>query len=291
MSESVRLILHERTAAQLSHMREQPSHAIAIVGNRGVGKRSIAESLAAELLHETPTSLANHPYVLQVNTVEQTIPIEDIRKLQQFTRLKTVGTATVRRIIVLLGAGGMTTEAQNAFLKLLEEPPADTVLILTVENESALLPTIMSRVQKVVVHPVPEAEVRAHFGQAFDPAAVDKAFFLSGGLPGLMHALLEGATDHPLLPAVTTAKEILQQKTFERLAHVDALSKKKDELPYVLQALRQIASTGRNQASKQQDQAKIKRWHQIIKATYDAETALTQSANAKLVLTNLMLAF
>src|SRR3712207_9415645 len=50
-------------------------------------------------------------------------------------------------------------EAANAFLKLLEEPPADTVLILTSSNPGALLPTIRSRVLPVRLLrlPAPEA--------------------------------------------------------------------------------------------------------------------------------------
>jgi len=283
-------VFHAQTRAQLENLARNPSHAIAIVGNKGIGKRAIAELLAAQLLDQTISELTKHPYVLTVNPDEQTLSIEEIRRVQQFTQLKTVGAGTIRRIILLLGAGRMTTEAQNAFLKLLEEPPADTVILLTVENESSLLPTILSRVQTLTVRPASESDIRAHFGKNFEAAAIEKAFFLSGGLPGLMQALLEGNTEHPLTPAVAEAKTILQTKTFERLALVDGLSKKKEALPYVLQALRQIAETGRNQASKQQDPTKIARWHQIIKATYEAESALAKNANTKLVLTNLMLA-
>src|SRR5437868_399938 len=51
-------------------------------------------------------------------------------------------------------------QAANAFLKLLEEPPADTVVILTSSEAGALLPTIRSRVVAVRVPPVPQEEVR-----------------------------------------------------------------------------------------------------------------------------------
>ena len=290
MSKDGEFVFHARTKAQLDSLRAQPTHAVAIVGDAGIGKHTIANILAAELLNKTAHELTKHPYLLVLNAEGQTISIETMRRVQQFTQLKTLGDGAIRRVIVLLDAGRMTTEAQNAFLKLLEEPPADTALILTVESEASLLPTIMSRVQKLVVHPVAEATLREHFATMYDTSAIEKAYFLSGGLPGLMHALLEGDQAHPLIPAVTEAKAILQAKTFERLALTDGLSKKKDELPYILQALRQIAETGRNQASKQQDTARIARWHQIIRAVYEAESALAQNANTKLVLTNLMLA-
>lgn len=290
MSAADDFVFHPRTKARLDKVRSQPTQAIAVIGSKGIGKRSVAEMLAADLLGKTRQDLAKHPYLLLLNTDRKTISIETIRQVQQFTQLKTLGSGLIRRVIILLDAGNMTIEAQNAFLKLLEEPPTDTAVILTVENESSLLPTIMSRVQKLAVHPVAESIVRQHFATMYDAAAIEKAYFLSGGLPGLMHALLEGDQDHPLIPAVTEAKVILQAKTFERLTMVDGLGKKKDDLPYVLQALRQIAETGRNQASKQQDTTKIARWHRIIRAVYEAESALAQNANTKLVLTNLMLA-
>ena len=52
-------------------------------------------------------------------------------------------------------------EAANALLKVLEEPPADTILILTASEPDSLLPTILSRVVRVRVHRVPDSVVTA----------------------------------------------------------------------------------------------------------------------------------
>jgi hypothetical protein len=284
------LVLHPRTIEELLVLKNNPTHAVALVGVRGSGKRTLAEQVIATALAIELEKLTQHPYYLQINPDETTISIEQIRDLQHFTQLKTIGSAPIRRAIIVLGAGNMTIEAQNAFLKLLEEPPADTMIVLTVENERSLLPTIMSRVRPVQVRQAPEEHIRTHFTQKFDKTAVDKAFFLSGGLPGLMQALLRDEQAHPLVPAVTTAKEILQKPTFDRLLLVDDLSKKKDEAKYVLQALRQIAEAGMHAASKQQDAVKIARWHTVITAVYEAEKAFGSNGNAKIILTNLMLA-
>ena len=283
------LVLHPHTHEQLLAFSARPPHALALVGARGSGKRTVAETLVATALGLSPDALASYPYFLELNQAEENVLIEHIRELQHFTQLKTVGSSPLRRAIIVLGAGRMTTEAQNALLKLLEEPPADTLIVLTIENERALLPTIMSRVQTLAVHTPPEANIRAHFTTNFQKEAVDKAYFLSGGRPGLMQALLDGDRGHPLAAAVEQAKDILQKSVFERLILADTLSKQKDEVPYVLQALRQIAETGLTQAAKQQDTAKIRRWHGIIKAVHEAEVALSRAANAKLALTNLML--
>lgn len=285
-----RLILHPRTKEELLVLRHNPTHAVAFVGVRGSGKRTLAEQIVADALDIESHELEKHPYYRQINPDETTISIEQIRDLQRFTQLKTIGTASIRRAIILLGAGNMTTEAQNAFLKLLEEPPADTMIVLTIENERSMLPTIMSRVRPIYIRQAPEEAIRTHFAESFDTTAVEKAYFLSGGLPGLMQALLKDEQTHPLVTAVTSAKDILQNPTFERLLLVDELSKKKEEAKYVLQALRQIAEAGLQAASKQKNTAKITRWHTIIAAVYEAEKAFTQNANAKIILTNLMLA-
>ena len=246
--------------------------------------------MIANLLHVETDVLTVYPYYKRIHDDNGTISIEAIRDLQKFLQLKTIGTKPIRRAVVIEHAEALTKEAQNALLKILEEPPADTVLLLTADNQRALLPTILSRVQIIPVYAPEEQTLREHFTtQGKEPAAVTQAYFLSGGLPGLMTALLAEDGSHPLLGGVTVAKEILQKQLFERLALVESLSKQKEEAAHMLQALQHIAQTGLNQAAAKQDAAKVKQWHHILKVTSEATQALDQNANAKLVLTNLML--
>jgi DNA polymerase-3 subunit delta' len=65
--------------------------------------------------------------------------------------------------------------AANAFLKLLEEPPEDTTLILTSSEPGALLPTIRSRVVAIRVPPLAEADVRAFLGDPTVQHALDRS--------------------------------------------------------------------------------------------------------------------
>src|SRR5439155_14582105 len=76
-----------------------------------------------------------------------------------------------RKVFVVGDAERMVSQegsdqAANAFLKLLEEPPADTTLILTSSEPGALLPTIRSRSVAIRVAPLTEAEVRAFLADA-----------------------------------------------------------------------------------------------------------------------------
>ena len=83
--------------------------------------------------------------------------------------------------------------AANAFLKLLEEPPADTTLIVTSSEPGALLPTIRSRVVSLRVSPLPDADMRTFLAdpivaKTLDsealPAGIAERVALAAGAPG-----------------------------------------------------------------------------------------------------------
>lgn len=284
------LVVHPSTLAALQSFAAQPAHAMLLVGPPGAGKGTVAERLAAQLLDETPETLARYPYIHRLAPDEKgTISIESIRELQKFLQLRTLGQRPIRRIAIIEQASGLTVEAQNAYLKLLEEPPADTVMILTASTPRDVLPTILSRLQLIQLHKPTEQAVRGHFTAARDAATVNQAFFLSGGLPGLMAALLNDEA-HPLLTSVATAKEILQKPAFERLCMIDALTKQKGEAVAVMSALGRIAQAMLEQASQKGDAGRLKQWHRILKVSETARQALLQNANQKLVLSSAMLA-
>jgi DNA polymerase III subunit delta' len=284
------LVLHPRTKDQVAQFVSQPGHATLLVGSNGIGKTSLARSMIEAALRLEAGKLDQHPYVTVISPEKDSISIDSIRQLQRFLQLKTLGTEPLRRAVIVEHAEALTTEAQNAYLKLLEEPPADTVMILTADNQRALLPTMLSRVQTISLNAPDEDTLKGHFAAAGkDAAAINQAFFLSGGLPGLMHALLDEDSSHPLVSGVSQAKEILQKQQFERLTMVEGLSKQRDEARYVVQALQHIAQTCLSQAATKGDEAKLRQWHRILQISTEAEQALGQSANTKLVLSNLML--
>lgn len=76
---------------------------------------------------------------------EPSIGIGQVRKITQLITVKTY--AGGNRLIIINDMGKATTEAQNALLKILEEPPLGTYFLLTVDNADRLLPTIISRSQ------------------------------------------------------------------------------------------------------------------------------------------------
>lgn len=284
------LVLHPQTKAHVVKYIEQPGHALLLTGDNGVGKTAVASVIAAGLLKIAEDKLSVYPYFKLISPKDNTVSIDSIRELQHFLQLKTFGQNEIRRVVVVEHGEYMSIEAQNAFLKLLEEPPADTSMILTVHNKRALLPTILSRAQIIAVRTPAEEAIKAFFAQeGTDATKVTQAYFLSGGLPGLMRALVMGGTEHPLIEGVAVAKEILQKKTFERLILVDTLSKKREVALSVIEALQRIAQVGIEQATKKTDIAKLTQWHHVLRLTTEAASALNKSANTKLVLCNIML--
>jgi DNA polymerase III delta prime subunit len=84
---------------------------------------------------------------VEIITTEKTVGIGDIRKLQERLFLKPLESEV--KAVVLEAFFGMTDDSQNAFLKVLEEPPADTIIMILTSSLDFVLPTVMSRCKLV----------------------------------------------------------------------------------------------------------------------------------------------
>src|SRR5262249_33912714 len=144
--------------------------ALLIVGPRGVGKRTLAQALVADLFCGERRGCGrcaacgallrgNHPgYVaVEARAGRSAIPIEAIQELSRQVSLRPADERG--RVAIMRGADRMTPPAQDALLKTLEEPPPGNVLVLTVARADAVLPTIRSRCQRVALAPLSDAEL------------------------------------------------------------------------------------------------------------------------------------
>jgi DNA polymerase III gamma/tau subunit len=169
------IVLHPQTSKQLQAFTDKPSHALLLIGPMGSGKLSVAKIIAETTL-DIPT-VTDHPYSLHIVPDGTSIGIEAIRRIEQFLSLKVPGKRLYRRAIIIEQAQRLSTEAQNALLKNLEEPPADTIIILTATHASGLLPTIRSRAQTIIVNQ-PDREALSKQFPATDPPAYNRAYAL-----------------------------------------------------------------------------------------------------------------
>ena len=101
--------------------------------------------------------LGEHPDLILVPPDGTQIKIDQIRDLKEYLSLKGV---SKHRVVIIDQAGKMNLQAQNALLKILEEPPEGTVFILIANNRGELLPTILSRCQVLEFKPLKGNEVK-----------------------------------------------------------------------------------------------------------------------------------
>jgi len=286
------LLIHPRTKHQILNFLESPSHGLILTGPAGSGKQTLALAMAAELLGlRAVDDLQKYPYFSLTNPEGTSITIDEVRALQQLLTLRTPHkpNQAIRRIFLIINAGRMRFEAQNAFLKSLEEPPADTCIIFTADGGKDLLPTIYSRMQAIAVQPVSEQQAGDYYRErGVSAAELKKHYALSQGQVGLLSSLLQDET-HPLRDWVETAKKLLARPASERLFEVEPLSKDKVAAQALVMALNRIAHAALRSASSTGSQAALKRWHTCLQLTTQAAEAMQRNANTKLVLDHLLL--
>lgn len=145
--------------------------AFLFLGPHHVGKRMTALALAKAINCETPPPAGAggvdscdrcpscrkvdadlHPDIITIAPDGQFIKIDQIRAVGDQLALNPL--LARRRVVIVAEAERMNPQAANAFLKTLEEPPADTLLVLCAEDAAQLPPTIVSRCVAVRFHPL-----------------------------------------------------------------------------------------------------------------------------------------
>lgn len=283
------LLLNPKTSKLLASYLKKPSHGLLITGSSGSGLNHLARSLAAELLKVTADKLDDHPYfwVVERPADRQEISIDAVRSVIQKLSLRVPSKDTINRVILIKEAHLLSHPAQNTILKILEEPPAGTVFILTSEQPSQLSPTIRSRAQKVTVLPADLDAALSYYQPSYAEPAITSAWQLSQGAVGLLAAILDQDTEHPLKEAVESAKGILQQTTYERLLTLDRLAKTPVDLQATLDGLaRVLAALHHSALEKDKTQTRLLN---ARKQVAQARADLANNVSAKLVATNLAL--
>ena len=180
-------------------------HALLFTGDDGIGKKTAAKAFAMacnclKLKSAIPRqpdldaidacgdcvpcrkiARNQHPDVIHVAPLSSVIRIAQIRSLLQTLALKP--NEADRRVVILSDAEAMNAEAGNALLKVLEEPPDRTLLVLTARQPSDLLPTVVSRCQHIRFSPLGEADIKRLLTRtgSVEPAAIATVSVLCGG--------------------------------------------------------------------------------------------------------------
>ena len=199
---------HDVLWATLSRQfeRERLPHALLLYGRPGLGKHAFALQLARALLCAAPRDgvgcgqchgcrllvAGTHPDLAVIGLVEdaKSVTIDQIRALGDFLSLRPHTAA--RKVVVISPAEAMNLNAANALLKLLEEPPLGSILLLVSSHPARLPATIRSRCSRVFFKVPARSEgsswLRSH---ASGGAESNELLAQAGGAPLLADALAQ----------------------------------------------------------------------------------------------------
>ena len=156
---------------QSSIKNDKISHSYIFEGAAGMGKKLMAYTFAGYLVCETGNSCGKcrgcvlaktgtHPDIITVRPKDgkKNIGVDDVRETIKTAQVKPY--MAEKKIIILPDCDGITAEAQNAMLKVIEEPPEYIVFLILIQNSNTLLETVRSRSIKLEFLPYSDDEIK-----------------------------------------------------------------------------------------------------------------------------------
>ncbi|HSX48450.1 MAG TPA: hypothetical protein VLF41_03050 [Candidatus Nanoarchaeia archaeon] len=289
-------LLHPKVTEQLETVLANPSSAYIFYGSSHIGKSATTGWLAqrfnckgdetGKCANCRAIASGNYPDFVRVTPDGQSIGISQIHELQETMSLMRYYQAG-RRVVVIEQADKLTIEAQNSLLKLLEEPPEKTTLILVTDQLMALLPTIRSRCQAVhFANPDLRSTqdfLSKHLGLPGNQ--VEELIQLSEGKLGLAISLSQDA-DALELRRRTAAdcKASLDAKPFQRLLTAAKLSESPEQAVIFIESL-----TDELRHRLRQSDGHENRWSQALEAVERFERWRAANVGLKPALEGLLL--
>lgn len=285
------------------------AQAYLFLGPENVGKFTIALKLAEKLTGESSQKINSNLIIIQpeINMEKENteskktkntskkreVKIEQIRELQRkFSFFSGEGKY---KIAIIDEADRLNKQAQNALLKTLEEPNDFSIVILVTKNEKKLLPTIISRCQKMKFGPLADEEIKkwSEKEKLFSgkEKEKDEIIFWSFGRPGLILKLSNDKEElEKRKKALSDLKNLTNQNLTEKFFLAEEMSKdrelSREELNFWTIILRQIFL---KRIEIKIPAAKVPKLIEEINKSL--EILKDTNANAKLILENLLLKF
>jgi len=269
-------LLHPSSLLRLNAVVKQPRQTVLLSGPPNVGKLDTAKWLAEQIVGPRWQTQA-----LMIDSGEKgNIFIEEIQKIRHFSQYKSAN-STDRKVVIIDNAHTMGLEAQNSFLKLLEEPPADLYMILLSWQPNKLLETIRSRIVSIDMQPPSFDQVAEHFAD-LDIHTLKRLYLMTNGSVNLIEQL-SGEDEHIYAQTIKQAKTLVGQSAYERLLRVDEMSKDKIATEELLSAVTIILLSALNGFAEQGKS--IKSLLPKLDAVLAARSSLRKNHNTKLTLT------
>ncbi len=275
-------------------------HAIMLEGERGLGRHTLAAHIAAVAVCESENKpcgvckdchlaeIGSHPDIRLISPEKsKQIKIDQIREVRQNAYLKP--TMAARKVYIIENAETMNEAAQNAFLKVLEEPPAGVIFLLLTTSSDSLLDTVRSRCITLTLAP-PQREQAADYiaGKTnYSAAEIDSALSASQNNIGIALEILKGERDEGFSGlARELMLDINGATAYDMMCKLKPYEKDRAAADAILNELQLRISQLLRESSYTHIKEGLSR-SRLIKA-HDGITALRQSAKANV---NLMLLF
>lgn len=156
------IVGHKREREELSGLLSRDGLSLSFSGKEGTGKKLVALSFLRELLGISEyDDIRKNPDLFLIEKEDEMIKADDIRALINFSGIKSY--LGGKKAVLIDNAENMNKNAQNALLKILEEPPKGEFIILITKDFEELLPTIRSRVTNIRFQDLKDEEMREIF--------------------------------------------------------------------------------------------------------------------------------
>ena len=286
------LLGNEGLKLRLSAAGNRLSHCYILEGPAGAGKHTLARILSAAMECQAPGERPcgvcaacrrvfkeEHPDVITVDSTTATVPIRLIRDMQSDAYIKPNEGA--RKVYLIPRAQDMQGPAQNALLKLLEEPPAYCAFLLLTTSEDRLLETVRSRAVTLSMSPLSRETLREALLERepqADPEDLARAMDRSEGYLGAALELLHSRDTEFDSRLETLAAAMASGDELELYTAFTALEKlKRQDLLSLLSALLRLCVRAMDPGSIPTAESRLLAGKRTVKQLYDAAGALEES--------------
>lgn len=188
------------------------------------------------------------------------------------------------RIVLIADAARLTTSAANALLKILEEPPQGWIFILTARDSSDLLPTLVSRLFKIRLKPLPESTLEKLLPEKLPPHRKKQVLELAQGSWKRAVTLASAESDEVSL----LISQFLQapEKNFQKI--IDTAAASEPSLLLILDQLEWICLERMRDAVKKESGVNLGLWQTRAERLFKARKEMSIPLNQKLWISDLL---
>lgn len=158
-------------------------HAYILYGATGAGYHTVATWLASQCIDTSIVPFGNesivHSDLVILQSSGKAISIEQIRSVQM--HLSSKPSIAKWKVAVILTAEKMTEQAANALLKIVEEPPQHSIIILATSSIDQIVPPLISRCQKMYIPPIAHNTASTIIREYKQGATVEKMIHMADG--------------------------------------------------------------------------------------------------------------